>query len=151
VNCSGNDIFYKSCWQGYLLNMLIINGRSVKRISVSQDGDEIELVFSIEHQDPAHIRIPSEELDHLLVFVTQAITQRERARQSDPNKLYILPCEWWNVATTSDGQWVVMSYRIEGGAEITFRLHPEAANQVREALGTLLSERIQFEGNPQIH
>lgn len=131
--------------------MLIINGRSVKKITVSQDGDEIEIVLSIEHQEPAHIRIPSDELDQMLVFVTQAITQRERIHQYDPNKLYILPCEWWNVATTSDGQWVVMSYRIEGGAEITFRLHPEAAKQFREALGTLLSERIQIEGNPQIH
>lgn len=83
--------------------------------------DSIALHFSVMHE--------------LLAALSNAIGRSERIRHKTARIKFAMPCEAWEVGKVSDAaQHLVVSFKLPGGAELSFRLHPGQARNMTEVL-----------------
>ncbi|PZR47917.1 hypothetical protein [Paraburkholderia fungorum] len=83
--------------------------------------DSIALHHSVMHQ--------------LLAAVSNAIGWSRRIRQNENDMRYAMPCEAWAIGKDKgEATHLVLTFRLPGGAELSFRMHRADARQMTEVL-----------------
>ncbi len=91
------------------------------------------------------LNIPAGQLTKLMSLTSKAYG----ALQSDPNLKHIFPTTWWDVGGHPDGENVVLSFKLKGGSELSFQIHKDAAQNMRDALDVVLGNAPVSPGGDQ--
>ena len=106
--------------------------------SSSDDGEQIKIGFNIDGKAIINLfMIPDRAVD-LMGLLASAVGEAARNRAADPNGKYVLPLERWEVAQSVDVNMVMFSWKLLGGAEMTFQIDRAAASRMNETLDAIL-------------
>lgn len=104
---------------------------SLRGFELTEDGQYL-LVNS---NQPDRIAVHCSVMHELLAALSNAIGTSERIRHKTGRVKFAMPCEAWEISKESDsGQHLVVSFRLPGGAELSFRLHANQAKHMTEVL-----------------
>jgi hypothetical protein len=104
---------------------------SLSGFELTEDGQYL----MVNSNQPDAVAVHCSVMHELLAALSNAIGRSERIRQKTASVKFAMPCEAWEVGRESgDVQHLVMSFRLPGGAELSFRLHPAQAAHMTEVL-----------------
>jgi len=104
---------------------------SLRGFELTEDGQYL----MVNSNQPDAIALHCSVMHELLAALSNAIGHSERIRQKTASVKFAMPCEAWEVGRESGAvQHLVMSFRLPGGAELSFRLHPAQAAHMTEVL-----------------
>ncbi|MDE1181936.1 hypothetical protein [Paraburkholderia sp.] len=104
---------------------------SLRDFELTPDGQYLLVNSNHSKQIALHCSV----MQGLLAAIAHAIGRSERIRQRDTHGKVAMPCEGWELGIQAqDASQTVLSFRIPGGAELSFRL---SEAQARE-MGSLL-------------
>ncbi|CAG9248499.1 conserved hypothetical protein [Paraburkholderia unamae] len=84
---------------------------------------------------PNSVALHCSVMHELLAALSNAIGRSERIRQKTASVKFTMPCEAWEIGRESgDVPHLVVSFRLPGGAELSFRLHPAQAAHMTEVM-----------------
>lgn len=107
----------------------------------SDDGSHILFNLRIGQEATITIAIPFERAVDFMSLVSSATGDAGRLRTGDPNMKHTFPVEWWEIGSIP-GNLVIFSFRLPGGMVLSFRVHRDAADRMRETLATILRGEI---------
>lgn len=107
-----------------------------KSTSVSDDGSDVIVTFVAAAQDIS-IALPADDLDGMLMMLSQASGRARSIQSQDRSMKHVLPCEWWEFGKHPDEKHMILSFRMPGGAEASFQVHLGRAPQMIEALQSI--------------
>ena len=111
----------------------------VAQVTLAQDDKVAVFGFETEDGTPFNVAIPSDQLAHMLYLASAADKKARLGDRGPDNRKLTYPVEWWEIGDTpQDPSQVLMSFRMEGGGEMTFRLHRDSALHYRNVLTNLL-------------
>jgi hypothetical protein len=102
--------------------------------NVTADGMHGLLIFEDSIGAPLTLAVPHEELPPLMVAVSQASSQSARILHADRAAKNVFTCEWFEFGWSPDNQKVILSFRMPGGMEMSFEVHRDRVQTMREAL-----------------
>jgi hypothetical protein len=122
----------------------------VEAVTVSDDGTQAVFTFKVAGGASQAIAVPSNALMALLELTSIAAGQSAKILRADPSAKHIFPMDWWTIGRNpADGQ-IVMSFRLPGGMELSFQMHPDAAIHFQEVLSaTVLGAPNPEPGTPR--
>src|SRR3982751_6355820 len=85
---------------------------------------------------PLNLAIPVAELQNVLILALQAMGPLDQEQRRDGGPKRVLPVETWFFGLSPDGQHLVLSFRIQGGSELSFVVHPSVAGHMQEVLSS---------------
>ncbi|WP_322014782.1 hypothetical protein [Paraburkholderia sp. J12] len=104
---------------------------SLSGFELTADGQYLML----NSNQPEPVALHCSVMHELLAALSNAIGRSERIRQKTAGVKFAMPCEAWEIGRESGTvQHLVMSFRLPGGAELSFRLHPSQAAHMTEVL-----------------
>ncbi|WP_322057821.1 hypothetical protein [Paraburkholderia sp. J63] len=104
---------------------------SLRGFELSADGQYL----MVNGNQPDSVSLHCSVMHELLAALSNAIGRSERIRHKAASVKFAMPCEAWEVGRESGTvQHLVMSFRLPGGAELSFRLHPAQAAHMTEVL-----------------
>ncbi|MFD1561327.1 hypothetical protein ACFSHT_37745 [Paraburkholderia silviterrae] len=104
---------------------------SLRGFELSADGQYL----MVNGNQPDSVALHCSVMHELLAALSNAIGCSERIRHKAASVKFAMPCEAWEVGRESGAvQHLVMSFRLPGGAELSFRLHPAQAAHMTEVL-----------------
>ncbi|WP_028224328.1 hypothetical protein [Paraburkholderia ferrariae] len=104
---------------------------SLSGFELTADGQYLML----NSNQPEPVALHCSVMHELLAALSNAIGRSERIRQKAAGAKFAMPCEAWEIGRESGTvQHLVMSFRLPGGAELSFRLHPSQAAHMTEVL-----------------
>lgn len=104
---------------------------SLNGFELTADGEYLMLSSN----QPDSIALHCSVMHELLAALSNAIGRSERIRQKTASVKFTMPCEAWEIGRESGAvEHLVVSFRLPGGAELSFRLHPAQAAHMTEVL-----------------
>jgi hypothetical protein len=104
---------------------------SLRGFELTADGQYLML----NSNQPDSVALHCSVMHELLAALSNAIGRSERIRHKAASAKFAMPCEAWEIGRESGGvQHLVVSFRLPGGAELSFRLHPTQAAHMTEVL-----------------
>ncbi|WNC94664.1 hypothetical protein RI103_36630 [Paraburkholderia sp. FT54] len=74
-------------------------------------------------------------MHELLAALSNAIGSSERIRHKKKNVKFAMPCEAWTLGKDAGGApYLIFTFRLPGGAELSFQLHRSQAAHMTEVL-----------------
>lgn len=94
-------------------------------------------VFHIESEEgrALDLELPAQDIPYLMLFASQADAEMKARRGSDDK--FAIPCDWWEVGTATPANIFFLTFKVEGGGEICFKLPMNVAAPMAETLMTL--------------
>ena len=115
---------------------------NLKSGSASDDGKHGIFTFEQDGEEVT-IALSAEDVRYLVAFAAKAAQQIERTKAEDPEAKFVLPVEWWEIGMSKGFAHLVFSFRLPGGSELSFGVHPAQLTAMRETLAALSGEPIQ--------
>jgi len=111
---------------------------SLRGFELTADGQYLMLNSNQPHNIALHCSVMHE----LLAALSNAIGHSERIRRKGASVKFAMPCESWEIgretgAAPDSADNLVVSFRLPGGAELSFRLQPAQAVQMTEVLSVV--------------
>ncbi|WP_322105603.1 hypothetical protein [Paraburkholderia sp. J41] len=104
---------------------------SLRDFELTADGQYL----MVNGTQPDSVALHCSVMHELLAALSNAIGRSERIRQKTASVKFTMPCEAWEIGRESgDVQHLVVSFRLPGGAELSFRLQPAQAVHMTEVL-----------------
>jgi hypothetical protein len=104
---------------------------SLSGFELTEDGQYL----MVNSNQPDAVALHCSVMHELLAALSNAIGRSERIRQKTTSVKFAMPCEAWEVGRESGSvEHLIMSFRLPGGAELSFRLHPAQAAHMTEVL-----------------
>ena len=104
---------------------------SLNGFEITADGQYLML----RSNQPDCIALHCSVMHELLAALANAIARSERIRQHHQSLKFAMPCEAWQVAgDVRSERHLVLSFRLPGGAELSFRMHRTQAAHMTEVL-----------------
>lgn len=104
---------------------------SLHGFELTEDGQYLML----NSNQPDRIALHCSVMHELLAALSNAIGSSQRIRHKKASMKFTMPCEAWEIGKEAGAeQNLVVSFRLPGGAELSFRLHPTQAKQLTEVL-----------------
>jgi hypothetical protein len=106
---------------------------SLHSFELTGDGQYLML----KGNQPNSIALHYSVMHELLAAISNAIGWSARVRENKDNVKFTMPCEAWAVGkdkAESDSTHLVLSFRLPGGAELSFRMHRADARHMTEVL-----------------
>ena len=104
---------------------------SLRGFELSADGQYL----MVNGNEPDSVALHCSVMHELLAALSNAIGRSERIRHKAASVKFAMPCEAWEVGRESGAvEHLVVSFRLPGGAELSFRLHPSQAARMTEVL-----------------
>ncbi|MEX3981938.1 hypothetical protein AB4Y45_23500 [Paraburkholderia sp. EG287A] len=104
---------------------------SLRDFELTADGQYL----MVNGNQPDSVALHCSVMHELLAALSNAIGRSERIRHKTASVKFTMPCEAWEVGRESgDVQHLVVSFRLPGGAELSFRLQPAQAVHMTEVL-----------------
>lgn len=105
--------------------------------SMSSDDGAFGLLNLKSSQGDLWLAVPFEEIPGLISTASSAAGACMKIRAQDSNQKAIFDVEWWEFRLTQDLQNLILSFRLPGGAELSFQVHRDRLPQMRETLETI--------------
>jgi len=119
---------------------------SLHGFELTADGQYLML----NSNQPQNIALHCSVMHELIAALSNAIGHSERIRQKGASVKFAMPCEAWEIGRESSSnpgskpgseagsaENLVVSFRLPGGAELSFRLQPAQAVQMTEVLSVV--------------
>ncbi|MBB3258568.1 hypothetical protein F4827_003436 [Paraburkholderia bannensis] len=104
---------------------------SLRGFELTADGQYL----MVNGNQPDSVALHCSVLHEMLAALSNAIGRSERIRHKTASVKFAMPCEGWEVGRENGAvQHLVVSFRLPGGAELSFRLHPAQAAHMTEVL-----------------
>lgn len=104
---------------------------SLRGFELTEDGQYLVL----NSNQPDRIALHCSVMHELLAALSNAIGSSQRIRHKTASVKFAMPCEAWEIGKESgSAQNLVVSFRLPGGAELSFRLHAMQAKHMTEVL-----------------
>jgi hypothetical protein len=104
---------------------------SLRDFELTADGQYL----MVNSNQPDSVAVHCSVMHELLAALSNAIGRSERIRQKTASVKFTMPCEAWEIGQESGAvKHLVVSFRLPGGAELSFRLHPAQAAHMTEVL-----------------
>ncbi|MBN3854122.1 MULTISPECIES: hypothetical protein [unclassified Paraburkholderia] len=104
---------------------------SLRGFELSADGQYL----MVNGNQPDSVALHCSVMHELLAALSNAIGRSERIRHKTASVKFAMPCEAWEIGRENGAvQHLVVSFRLPGGAELSFRLHPSQAAHMTEVL-----------------
>jgi hypothetical protein len=105
---------------------------SIERIELEPDGQHM-----VVHSDRSTLTFHYSVFRELLAVLPAAIMQSERMLQRTPHINFAMGCEGWELGAIDNGKSLVLTFRLQGGADISFCLPREQIPPMVDASGPL--------------
>ncbi len=106
---------------------------------VTDDGNHALFEFSTDKDEKVAIAVPTDQLPQLMLLASQAMGNAQKILQTDPKMKHIFQTMRWEIGALPGGQHVVLSFRVEGGSELSFQVGKTDAKKMRDALDVVLA------------
>jgi len=107
---------------------------SLRGFELTEDGQYLML----NSNQPDTIALHCSVMHELLAALSNAIGSSERIRSKKASVKFTMPCEAWEIGKESgSGEHLVVSFRLPGGAELSFRLQATQAKHMTEVLSVV--------------
>jgi hypothetical protein len=104
---------------------------SVRDFELTEDGQYLTLKCNGSDRIDLHCSVMHE----LLAALSNAIGSSERIRHKKKNVKFAMPCEAWALGKDAGGApYLIFTFRLPGGAELSFQLHRSQAAHLTEVL-----------------
>ena len=104
---------------------------SVRDFELTEDGQYLTLKCNGADRIDLHCSVMHE----LLAALSNAIGSSERIRHKKKNVKFAMPCEAWALGKDAGGApYLIFTFRLPGGAELSFQLHRSQAAHLTEVL-----------------
>ena len=104
---------------------------SLHGFELTEDGQYLML----QSNQPDRIALHCSVMHQLLAAVSNAIGWSERIRQKKQSVKFAMPCEAWEIGKDAgDAPHLVMTFRLSGGAELSFQVPRSQARHMTEVL-----------------
>ncbi len=107
---------------------------------VEHDGGYAIYKFDLEGGQPLNIAIPHSEVETLLLMAIRTGGALGRVATPEPTAKRTLPVEWWTLGRDLERQRMVISFRIEGGMEMSYDVATDQIPPMIDALRSMLGE-----------
>jgi hypothetical protein len=118
---------------------------SFKGFELTEDGQYLIL----NSNQPDRIALHCSVMHELLAALSNAIGSSERIRHKKKSVKFAMPCEAWALGKDAGGKpYLIFTFRLPGGAELSFQLHRSQAAHMTEvlALATGLAKGSDLSG-----
>jgi hypothetical protein len=89
----------------------------------------------LKSNQPDRIALHCSVMHELLAALSNAIGSSERIRHKKKNVTFAMPCEAWALGKDAGGApYLIFTFRLPGGAELSFQMHRSQAVRMTEAL-----------------
>ena len=102
---------------------------SIERIELEPDGQHM-----VVHSDRSTLTFHYSVFRELLAVLPAAIMQSERMLQRTPHINFAMGCEGWELGAIDNGKSLVLTFRLQGGADVSFCLPREQIPPMVDAL-----------------
>jgi hypothetical protein len=104
---------------------------SLHGFELTEDGQYLLL----KSNQPDRIALHCSVLHELLAALSNAIGASERIRHKKKNVTFAMPCEAWSLGKDAGGApYLIFTFRLPGGAELSFQIHRSQASHMTEVL-----------------
>ena len=97
---------------------------------LTEDGQYLKLTSD----QPRAIAVHCSVMHPMLAALAHAIGHSERIRNKEHSTKFAMPCDAWEIGQDRSGKYLFFSYRLPGGAELSFRVHRSQAVHMTEVL-----------------
>jgi len=102
---------------------------SIERIELEPDGQHM-----VVHSNRSTLTFHYSVFRELLAVLPAAIMQSERMLQRTPHINFAMGCEGWELGAIDNGKSLVLTFRLQGGADVSFCLPREQIPPMVDAL-----------------
>lgn len=110
--------------------------------NVSDDGGHGLFKFKSDTSELI-LAIPNELLMPVMAGISNSSGKSAKILNKDPNVKHIFPCEWWEFGPKPDSTSIIMSFKMPGGAEMSFEIGQSSISNMIEVLQNLSGETSQ--------
>ena len=104
---------------------------SLHGFELTEDGQYLML----KSNQPDRIALHCSVMHELLAALSNAIGSSERIRHKKKNVTFAMPCEAWSLGKDAGGApYLIFTFRLPGGAELSFQMHRSQAAHMTEVL-----------------
>lgn len=104
---------------------------SLNSFELTGDGQYLML----KGNQPESIALHYSVMHELLAAISNAIGWSQRVRQKQDDVKFAMPCEAWAIGKDKgESSHLVLTFRLPGGAELSFRMHRADARHMTEVL-----------------
>jgi hypothetical protein len=119
-----------------MLQIPAIGVTSFEGEDISSDG-QLGLFRFLSGETEVVLAIPHEQLISLMAGISNVSGKGRRVRTQNPTGRHVFPCERWAFGLTPDQRHLVLSFRVPGGAELSFQVSRTTIPAMRETLQTM--------------
>jgi hypothetical protein len=119
---------------------------SLHGFELTEDGQYLLL----KSNQPDRIALHCSVMHQLLAALSNAIGWSERIRHKTKSVKFAMPCEAWALGQDAEeGPYLIFTFRLPGGAELSFQIHRSEAAHMTEvlALATGLAKSDDVSGS----
>ena len=117
---------------------------SLHGFELTADGQYLML----RSNQPDCIALHCSVMHELLAALSNAISSSERIRHKRKSVKFAMPCEAWTLGADASGApYLIFTFRLPGGAELSFRMHRSQAAHMTEVLA-LATGLAKVSGRP---
>lgn len=102
---------------------------SIDRLELASDGKHLAM-----HSERSVFRFHYSVFRELLAVLPAAVMQAERLLQQTPHVNFAMGCEGWELGAIDNGNSLVLTFRVQGGANVSFCLPREQIPPMVDAL-----------------
>jgi hypothetical protein len=104
---------------------------TIHGFELTEDGQYLML----KSNQPDRVALHCSVMHELLAALSNAIGSSERIRSKKKSVKFAMPCEAWALGKDAGGApYLIFTFRLPGGAELSFQLHRNQALQLSEVL-----------------
>jgi hypothetical protein len=104
---------------------------SLHGFELTEDGQYLML----KSNQPDQIALHCSVMHELLAALSNAIGSSERIRHKKKSVKFAMPCEAWALGADAGGApYLIFTFRLPGGAELSFQMHRSQAAHLTEVL-----------------
>ena len=116
-----------------------VNVTEITGVETTEDGRHALIHFK-SGENEAMFAFPFEELMPLMQWASTGFTKCLQVQNADPNTKHILPCENLAASPSPDFKYMVFSFRLMGGMEMSFQVPREHAGRMRDFMTLMMQE-----------
>ncbi|VXC91345.1 conserved hypothetical protein [Burkholderia sp. 8Y] len=120
---------------------------SLAGFQLSDDGGYLV----VDARSGSSVALHCSVMHELLAALAHAIACSERIRNRNRATKFTMNCAGWEVALDADGTGaLILSFILQGGAQLSFRIRRDSALQIHEVIGAATGQSVPVVGGGPI-
>ncbi|WP_250520467.1 hypothetical protein [Caballeronia sp. NCTM1] len=120
---------------------------SLASFRLSEDGGYLV----VDARSGSSVALHCSVMHELIAALAHAIACSERIRKKNRAAKFTMHCAGWEVALDADGTGaLILSFVLQGGTQLSFRIRRESALQIHEVIGAATGQSLPAIGDAPI-